>query len=278
MQAAALERFDNARVIDGVEPTRTSNATLISGKSTPVSRSELSALPTPEATDSHKPVAHSELVRTIELVLGENGIYIEREAYSVNRQGNALFGVMDLRPRPEISWPTLNGFAAALGLRTANDKSMSIQLGVGAKVFICDNLAFHADMIALKRKHTSGLDLMSEIKRAIEKYIEKFWKMSLQFDDMKNIRLTDTEAKIRIYDIFAKGMLAPRYFPSVNAAYFALPEAFDVPEDALVPFGKEYSGTLWALHNAFTWALKSASLPVQQTATIELAREFALTA
>ena len=132
----AIARFENAPLIDGVIPARLNNATLISGKSTVVTRDDLLAIPTPDASPSFRPVPHIELVRGIEMSLAENGIYVAAEKFSVNREGNALFGVMDLR-----GLPALPDFSAALGIRTANDKSMSIQLGVGAKVFICDNLS-----------------------------------------------------------------------------------------------------------------------------------------
>jgi hypothetical protein len=275
--SAQIARFENAERIDGVAPTRTSHATLVSGKSTPMTRSELAMLPAPVGTDTHKPVAHIELIRNVEHVLGDNGIAITAEKYSVNRQGNALFGVMDLVGMNALSIPGGSmplaqtdklGFAAALGLRTANDKTMSIQLGVGAKVFICDNLSFHADMIALKRKHTAGLDLLGELKEAVKRFIEKFWQMSVQFDELKNRKITEADAKVKIYDIFAKQVIAPRYFPLVNAAYFM--PTFEEYEE-------QYVGTMWSLHNAFTWALKPAPLPVQQSVALELAREFSLT-
>ena len=59
---------------------------------------------------------------------------------------------------------------AALGLRTANNKTMSIQLCAGLSVFVCDNLAFRGDMIALRRKHTSGLNLRVELAGAVLRF------------------------------------------------------------------------------------------------------------
>lgn len=275
---AAIARFDNAPIIDGVEPVRTAHATLISGRSTPMTRTELATLPVPQATSTHKPVPHIELIRGIEFALGEQQISITNEKFSVNREGNAMFGVMDLAG---ITGMSLEGFGAALGLRTANDRTMSIQLGVGAKVFICDNLAFHADMIALRKKHTSGLDLISNLRDAVRRFIEKFWVMSKQFDDLKSTVITDDQARVRIYDAFAKEILAPRYFPAVHQAYFGTVDTTVESAAAgaqVVPFDPQFKGTVWALHNAFTWALKSASLPVQQAVTQRLATEFALTA
>ncbi len=270
-----LDRFDAAEVIDGVKPERLDNATLISGRSKLMARPEIAKLPVFVGSDTHKPVPHIELIEGIDMVLGENGIHIAAEKFAINRHGNAMFGVMNLKSAPAL--PVTQDFSAAMAIRTANDKSMSIQLGVGARVFICDNMSLHADMIALKKKHTSGLDLIAELREAVKRFIDKFWKMSFQFEDMKNIPLTSEQAKLRIYDIFAKEILAHRYLPMVHAAYFRTGEI--VPTvDSLVPYDVDFKDTLWSLHNAFTWALKSAPLPVQQQATIDLAREFALTA
>lgn len=261
-------RLENAEMIDGVVPSRLVGATLISGRSTPMTRSELATLPAVQTTQTFKPVPHIELIRGLEFALAEQDIHIHAEKFSVNREGNALFGVMDLVGLQITAGNSADsGFRSALGLRTANDKSMSLQIAVGAKVLVCDNLAFSADMIALKRKHTSKLDLIGELKDAVKRFVEKFWHMSAQFDALKNKAITGNDARIRIYDIFAKGVLAPRYFPSVHAAYFS-------------PTGEEYEtcykSTLWALHNAFTWTLKSASLPVQQRVTLDLAHEFSI--
>lgn len=260
--------------------TALQNSTLISKRSTIMTRSELVTLPPVEATDTFKPVPHIELIRGIDMVLGENGIHIAGEKFAVNRHGNALFGVMDLQASPNL--PSVRDFSAAMALRTSNDKTMSIQLGVGARVFVCDNMALHSDMIALKKKHTSGLDLIGELRDAVKRFIEKYWKMSLQFEDMKNVRITADQARLRIYDIFAKEIIANRYFPAVHQAYFNTAATADPIEspvgDTLLPYDPAYSGTIWALHNSFTWALKAAPMPVQQQATIDLAREFALSA
>ena len=83
---------------------------------------------------------------------------------TVQREGAVLFGVIDL------AWRQTTEFAATIGLRTANDKTMSLQIAVGFRVFVCDNLVFAGDVIALRRRHTSGLNLVREIAQAIDRY------------------------------------------------------------------------------------------------------------
>ena len=70
------------------------------------------------------------------------------------RTAAKLFGTLDL---------TLNGIGgtcASLGLRTANNKTMSLSMIAGLRVFVCDNMAFSGETIILRRRHTRGLDLI----------------------------------------------------------------------------------------------------------------------
>ena len=47
---------------------------------------------------------------------------------------------------------------------------MALQLAIGLKILVCDNLCFAGDLIALKRKHTAGLDLPRELAQALDRY------------------------------------------------------------------------------------------------------------
>src|SRR5262245_46319167 len=128
------------------------SGTLSHSASDLVTRSELAAIPVPPATASWKPIAHGELVQAIERQLLVRGIRIEKEQYAIQRQGARLFAVLDL------AIESVAGATAAIGIRTSNDRSMALEVAVGAKVFVCDNLAFSGDLIALRRKHTSHFD------------------------------------------------------------------------------------------------------------------------
>ena len=126
-----------------------------------VTREQLALVETPDATRSFKPVPHIELIDTLEHVLKLNQITIRREQFALRRDGATLFGVLQLAYQD-----TLDGMAA-LGLRTSNNRTMSIQLCAGLSVFVCDNMVFRGDLIALNRKHTSGLHLRTEINHAV---------------------------------------------------------------------------------------------------------------
>jgi len=225
-----------------------------------VSRAELRALPMLEPTRTFKPIPHIELVDMLELVLRENQIRIEEERFALRRDGSVLFGVLLL-----AYGETADG-RAALGLRTANNKTMSIQLCAGLSVFVCDNLAFRGDMIALKRKHTSGLNLRIELAGAILRFQEHFGRLAGEVEHLKARALPDVEAKAMIHDAFASGLMPVRFLPEVSQGYFApeLPE-FE-PRNA------------WSLHNAFTGAAKSMPITTRLPAIQALGKFFGMSA
>ena len=61
-----------------------------------ISREELKVLPIPEATKTHKPVAHHALVAGLVETLGFRHIDVVRDEYAVSPDGMRMFGVLDL--------------------------------------------------------------------------------------------------------------------------------------------------------------------------------------
>jgi len=153
-----------------------------------------------------------------------------------------LFGTLDL------AWYDTGESAAALGLRTANDKSMALQLAIGLKIFVCDNLCFAGDLIALKRKHTAGLDLPRELAQALDRYQAGMLTLRAGVSRLQATPFTTQDAKAWIYDVFARRLVPLRYFPQVVQTYHTM----TVPR---------YGVTLWALHNAVTTHIQSLPPP-----------------
>lgn len=97
-----------------------------------MAREELNDLPMPEATKTHQPLAHSEVVKTLEEALSYRHLMVVRDEYAVSADGMKMFGVMDLN-----SEFTEGRFS--IGLRNSNDKSMRLALTAGYRVFVCDS-------------------------------------------------------------------------------------------------------------------------------------------
>src|SRR6266446_3272342 len=234
------------------------NATLMSHVDTDlITREQLALVETPDATRSLKPVPHIELIETLEHVLKLNQITIRKEQFALRRDGMTLFGVLQLQYQD-----TPDG-TAALGLRTSNNKTMSIQLCAGLSVFVCDNLVFRGDLIALNRKHTSGLVLRTELSNAVLRFQEHFGRLTSEIDVLKAEELTDTQAKAIIHDVFARGVFPIRLFREVSQAYFG-------------PLAERAGCTKWILHNAFTVVAKEMPITTRMPAIQELGRYFGM--
>ena len=109
--------------------------------------SRIKALP---ATTTWKPVKHRHFVETLLEGLDRRGLRADRAQYAVSHQGMRLFGT--------LTFGGGDDYERCLGFRASNDKTFPLQIVAGVLVLVCDNLALSGDVVALKRKHTSGLD------------------------------------------------------------------------------------------------------------------------
>jgi hypothetical protein len=230
-------------------------------------RDELATLPTPDPTDTWKPIPHYDLVSSLVEGLQKHDIQITREAYATSGQDHArFFGVLDL-VIPGLAQPD---YAMALGIRGSNDRSMAIQATAGARVFVCDNLAFSGDSgtIVLRKKHTSRLDLSAVVPPAIDAYLDRAGQFVLDIEQMKSLELSEARAKEVVYNAFIREHVMPlRYLPEVHRLYFDDQEQRD----------KFDARSMWSLHNAFTEVVKNLRVMPQQHAGVSIGRYFGRT-
>jgi hypothetical protein len=231
-------------------------ATLSHRGSIAVTREQLAQFDPPDGTDTWKPVPHGELVEALRAELDRRGLDVKREQYAVQQQGNVLFGVMDL------DWRDDGEYAAAIGLRTSNNKQHAISMAIGARVFVCDNLCFSGDVIALKRRHTSGLNLPKELCAGLDRYQDGFIRLQDGVEHLQRTTLTDGQAKRLIYDLFRQKVVPLRLFHPVVETYQAS--------------YRQQGATLWSLHNAFTTHVKSLPPAPAFRATLRLGQFFSL--
>ena len=223
-----------------------------------VTREQLAVIPAPQATATWRPIPHIELVETLERVLQANQIAIREERFALRRDGSTSFGVLQLAYEDTPDGP------AAIGLRTSNDKTMSIQICAGLSVFVCDNLVFRGDLIVLNRKHTAGLNLRTELAGAVLRFQDHFGRLAGEIERLKGRQLADEEAKTLIHDVFVGGLMPLRFLPEVAEAYFQPKVADFTPR------------TAWSLHNAFTAAAKAMPISTRLPATQAIGRLFGM--
>lgn len=224
-----------------------------------IAREELIQLPVPEATKTHQPLGHYEVVESLEEALSYRHLSVVRDEYAVSADGMRMFGVMDLNAE----------FTAArfsIGLRNSNDKSMRLALTAGYRVFVCDNMAFSGDFAPLSHKHTSKFSLRDSIAIAVDRIHRNFETLQKQVDAMTKFGLSDDDAKLFIYRAFLDRALkgVPRNL------------MWDVHDHYFEPKHEEFrKRNLWSLSNAFTSAFKALSPMKQYDVTARLGQFFA---
>lgn len=221
-------------------------------------RAGLPYLRTPPATQTFTPVPHFQFVGQIVDGLVARGIAIEREAYAVMGNGDMLFGVMDLK------YGGTGDGRAALGLRNANNKRLCLDIAVGHRVLVCDNLALSGDLIALHRRHTGAVDLSKEVEKALGRFMTGFNTLAAGIDRLQAQAITDDEAREHILRVLRTGIVPSRLIADVLHHYF---------EDPLPAFKPR---TLWSLHNAFTMTFHELPPQPAFAATITLGQVLGL--
>lgn len=238
------------------------SGTLSHAASELVTRDELLTIPPPSATPTWRPIAHGDLIAAIDRQLLVRGITIRSEKFAIQRGGARLFAVLDL------SIESSGECCAAMGIRTANDQSMALEIAVGVKVFVCDNLAFSGDLIALRRKHTAKFDLNADISRAVDRYQAHLVALQRTIAAAREAPVSDDEAKCLIFEAFRYEILPIRCFRQVAETYFNPGSGMSDVEPR----------TMWGLHNAFTRAVRQMAPAPAFAATTELGKFFGLRA
>src|SRR5689334_15590519 len=170
-----------------------------------ITRQELALLPTPAGTTTHQVIPHIEVVNAIVEALGFRHIAVHRDEYAVSRDGNKMFGLMELDQ-------TFAGCRFALGLRNSHDKTMRLAMTVGYRVFVCDNMAFNGDFSPVLAKHTKNFQLTRALSAGIDDMQRNFEPMVKAVQAWRESQISDVTAKLIIYRAFVEGDLdVPRH-------------------------------------------------------------------
>ena len=82
-------------------------------------RTELARIPVPQATRTHRPVPHHEIVEALVETLSFRHIGVVNDEYAVSADGMKMFGVLDLETQMECC-------RFAVGVRNSHDKSLRL--------------------------------------------------------------------------------------------------------------------------------------------------------
>lgn len=207
-----------------------------------VSREQLTQFVLPPPTRTWKPISHTTVLDNALQTLQEAGYGIAKARLAVSREGQRFFGTLDLTTplTPDGS------VALAVGLRNSVDQSFPKGFCAGARVFVCDNLAFRSDLM-VKRKHTlNGVSrFSSDIAHAVQSLASFKEAESARIARMQELEMTDALAEsLMLRACVVRGIVGQRHLPLVYR------EWHEPKHEAFRP------RTAWSLLNSFTAVLR----------------------
>ena len=226
--------------------------TLISGN-TKIGRTELAQVPTPAATETHRPIPHHDIVESLVETLSFRQIGVVNEEYAVSPDGMKMFGVLDLATGFE-------GCRFSIGIRNSHDKSFRLAITTGLRVLVCENMAFTGDFTPVLAKHSKNFSLQDSLAIGVDRMQRNFEPMRRQTEQWRGQQLSSATAKLIIYRAFIEGDLqAPKHLAGVVHDLYFNPK-----------YEEFQPRTMWSLSNAFTSAFKELEPIPQFKATAKL--------
>jgi hypothetical protein len=201
---------------------------------------ELRALPTPAPQGRWHPVAHADVLDAVTGTLEAAGYAVQGRRLAVAREGRRFFGTLDLAS------PLSEGVTLAVGIRNSTDKSFPLGFCAGSRVFVCDNLAFNAELL-VKRKHTRLAvgRWNNEIAAAVQKLPSFAKAEERRIARMKYTELSDDQALALLVRAMEQSIIAAPVLPKVLAEW----------RDPKHDYGTGERPTAWKLLNCFTTVL-----------------------
>jgi hypothetical protein len=202
----------------------------------PIEYAALAELPTPDATATHVPVPHHDVVNMVKYSLGYFGHELVEEHYGVTEDGMRFFGLLSLRS-------TYGDYTDTVGLRNSHDKRFPIGIAMGSRVFVCDNLAFHSEHV-VTRKHTAKAKyaLPSLIAEIVSPLRDHRQAQARTFDRYKATPLLEHQVDQAIMRLYRQDVINVTRIAEVLKAYEEPPHNWGDP-------------SAWRLFNAATFAL-----------------------
>ncbi len=232
------------------------NGLLLHCGATIKSLEEITAVQTPEETETWKPVAHMELIQMVKDEASAHGFEVETEEYGMadgalyDYSGgkknkvvipNAkMFGVMTAKDTRDEG-----GNALMFGVRNFHDKSGRAGAFAGGHMFVCDNLIVSAE-IQIMQKHCPRTmeELASNIADGMAKLPQFHKKQQAQVESYRVTKMTDRD----FHDVVCKAQMAG--FMPANKIGKVLEQWYEPNHDIF----KERN--VWSGLNAFTEVAK----------------------
>jgi hypothetical protein len=208
-----------------------------------VTLDELDEVKAPDPVGRWFPLAHHSVLRIVRETLVDAGFEVRKEQFALAKQDNRFFGTLDL------GTPLSEGVSLSVGVRNSFDKSFPLSFCAGSRVFVCDNLAFRAELL-VKRKHTrfGEMRFANDIAGAMLRLNQFKEEEGKRIDLMRCTEVENDRADSLILRAMERGIIPAQAISKV-LKHWRKPEHEEF-----------HPRTHWSLFNAFTSALGERAL------------------
>jgi hypothetical protein len=204
-----------------------------------VTKGDLELIPAPPPTATWFPIRHLDVLESVEETLDKANFGIKSCHFSVSKQGQRFFGVLDLQS------DLADGVSLSVGIRNSNDKTFPIGFCIGNRTFVCDNLAFSSEVVISKRHTRFGEDRFREGIAATVGKLADYQKLEAKrIEQLQAQPLTEQQAESIVLRAWDKGIVGTRMLrPLLNEWRSPSYEDFE-------------SRTAWSMLSAYTHVAK----------------------
>ena len=212
-----------------------------------VDRESISTFESPESTRTWSPVPFETLLNSVETEMSNRGMSVRKASHALSHDNNRMFAVMDLNAlgddmaaNASDHW-RVAGQNISLALQSSYDKQLAAKLGLGSRVWVCDNLAFSAEIVFKKRNTADIVDkLPALITKAFDQLPGLIYNQQQMQAHWKKKIISDEFAHDSICNVIRENLLPGSHIKDIFK-YWDNPEYTNVK----IP-------TVWRLYNAFT--------------------------
>lgn len=223
-----------------------------------IPKEEIYKVPTPNATQTWRPIPHGFLLGLVEARIEKmEGVEIVGSTHALSHAGARYFGMLEIAD----SNKPVNGYSVVIGLRNCHDKTFLANMCCGSHVFVCDNLAFSAEIV-IGRKHTRWIlrDLPNMVSDALGRLQFMQQKQAERIEAYRTTNLIDPVFHDTLIGCIDANVLPASKVPKVLDLWRGNAVGLDT-----IAWGpdheQEFAGkTVWRAFNAVTSVLKTANV------------------
>lgn len=194
-----------------------------------------------------KALPHAKLVKAIKREALKRGWEATNEAFATNDTGTEMVGALDIQLPESEGVPRIKGFQFGIGIVNANNQRKAMKLVVGGTVKVCCNGLVTGEIVCHK-KHTKGTDLKSEIREALDQYVDKAKEIKALIQHYKDNGIRAYEVDHLMVEAGRRNLMPWSRLRLIDKEYQKL---------------NNEEESAWRVLNAFTAAVK-VNPPIQQ--------------